>query len=211
MFQDNPTPFPHLLLCAMLHLDHVVPPPFSSLLPNMSDLGCAVRSDGTLKDASEIDWAFDKDDETTMPKSESSMPHPTHPFFTGPSHPTAVMAPAAYTAGSRRSNRSIRPSTRITDPNNAMNKSNPSTVAQASTSVGEKCKAPNSKPTHRVIQKVVTDSDSDDDENPSYSTQVSSEAENIDDVQSEFEVLQAMADKNHEVSTITQRTFYPVY
>ena len=56
-----------------------------------------------------------------------------------------------------------------------------------------------------VLQRI------NDDENPSYSMQVSSEAENIDDVQSEFEVLQAMADKNHEVSTITQRTFYPVY
>lgn len=55
---------------------------------NMStppDIGCAVRPDGTLKDASEIEWHFDKDDETPLTAPTPSAPtlHEIHPFFSG--------------------------------------------------------------------------------------------------------------------------------
>jgi len=51
------------------------------------DLGCAVHLDGSLKDASEIDWLFDKDDNTpftvTEKSPESGPPQTLHPFFSG--------------------------------------------------------------------------------------------------------------------------------
>ncbi|KAH9989994.1 hypothetical protein BJV77DRAFT_1069245 [Russula vinacea] len=59
-----------------------------------TDLGCAVNPDGSLKDAADIDWPFDVDDEV-------------------PSVPAAA-------AGSQCSGRIICPSNRILDPNNAM-------------------------------------------------------------------------------------------
>jgi hypothetical protein len=59
-------------------------------MPDSSDLGCAVRSDSSLKDASEIEWHYDEDDESPMASvsstlSTSSLPAKVHPFFTG--HP----------------------------------------------------------------------------------------------------------------------------
>jgi hypothetical protein len=36
------------------------------------DLGCAVHPDGSLKDASEIEWHFDKDDETPLTAAQKS-------------------------------------------------------------------------------------------------------------------------------------------
>ena len=101
-----------------------------------SEPGCAVRADGTLKDASEIEWHFDPDDDTPMalPTPPQPPPPPTqsvrevHPFFTG------HIAAAAPAAGARHSNCTVRPSARITDPNNAMIKaSTSSALAQPST------------------------------------------------------------------------------
>jgi hypothetical protein len=174
----------------------------------MSDPGCAVCSNGILKDASDIEWHFDKDDETPMALSMPLQPpppptqcvHDVHPFFTG--HKVAA-APVAIIAGSRCSNRAICPSAHITDPDNAMNKANSSTSAQPSSSVGEKCKAPHSEPACHVVQKVIADSDGkgqtdigsnlDDD---GHSTQADSD---VEEVQQEFEAIQAMADDNHQV------------
>ena len=59
-------------------------------MADSSDLGCAVRSDGTLKDASEIEWHFDEDDDLPIAPTgaTSSATHiptdvPMHPFFSG--------------------------------------------------------------------------------------------------------------------------------
>ncbi|KIL54818.1 hypothetical protein M378DRAFT_59353, partial [Amanita muscaria Koide BX008] len=98
---------------------------------DLSNLGCATRSDGTLKDASEIEWHFDKDDETpmltdTLAVTSSDSPTTTpviHPLFSG------CVAPAAFVAGSRRSTRTSCPSARVADPENAMAVSRPSTSA----------------------------------------------------------------------------------
>ena len=104
-------------------------------LPQPSpDLGCAVNLDGSLKDASEIEWHFDKDSDDETPlavtvaenslssasgpavSGESETSHTLHPFFLGHAH-----APAIFAAGSRRSGRAVRPSNHVVDPDNAMN------------------------------------------------------------------------------------------
>jgi hypothetical protein len=36
------------------------------------DLGCVIHPDSSLKDASEIKWHFDKDDETLLTAAEKS-------------------------------------------------------------------------------------------------------------------------------------------
>ena len=125
-------------------------------MSDSSDLGCAVRSDGSLKDASEIEWHYDEDDESLMApvsstSSTSGLPAKVHPFFTG--HP----APAKMVAGSRRSARALRPSARVLDPNNAMNKSASSSALNPSTANGKR-KAPPSPPSRRIARKVDTDS-----------------------------------------------------
>ncbi|KAJ6474858.1 hypothetical protein C8R45DRAFT_1160058, partial [Mycena sanguinolenta] len=77
-----------------------------------SILGCAQKADGTLRDASEINWFNDRDDEqpTSGPAASSFQPHP---FFTGTAKPVGKIA------GARRSARTTRPSARMIDPNNA--------------------------------------------------------------------------------------------
>jgi hypothetical protein len=71
-------------------------------MTDSSNFGCAVRSDGSLKDASEISWHYDVDDDLPIAPVGSTSSTPIsppniHPFFT--SHP----APAKMVAGSRRS------------------------------------------------------------------------------------------------------------
>ena len=96
-------------------------------LPQPSpDLGCAINHDGSLKDASEIEWHFDKDSDDETPLavtvaenslssasgpavSESESSQTLHPFFLG--HASAH-APAIFATGSRHSGRAIRPSNR---------------------------------------------------------------------------------------------------
>lgn len=167
-------------------------------MSDLSPLGCAVRSDGSLKDAAEIEWSFDKDDETPMTSLRPPPAQSVHPFFAG-----HVSAPAAFVAGSRRSNRSTRPSARVIDPNNVMNNPSPSTKTHPSRSVGEKRKAPNLKPARSVLRKVAAGSDSeretDGDDDTSHPTKVGSETGNTEDVQDEFKTLQAMADNDHRV------------
>ena len=65
---------------------------------------CAVRADGMLKDASEIDWFNNVDNDKPIPdlpanKIPLSLSTTLHPFFTG-SH-----APAIFVAGTHRSAR----------------------------------------------------------------------------------------------------------
>jgi hypothetical protein len=181
------------------HISSYFPSSQPHSFTNMSDSsapGCAIRSDGTLKEADEIIWHFDKDDETPMTVSNPLPTQSMHPFFTGHA------VPAAIVAGSRRSNRSTRPSARVTDPNNVMNKSSPSTKAESSSSASKKRKASHPKPSRHVVQKVITDSDSeqhtDCDDNASHPTQAR-ETGKTEIVQDEFEAIQEMADYDHQV------------
>jgi len=70
------------------------------------DLGCAVHTDGSLKDASEIEWHFDKDDETPLTAAEksprsgpaaSASSQTLHPFLLGHAQAPAIflVAPVA--------------------------------------------------------------------------------------------------------------------
>jgi len=168
------------------------------------DLGCAVRPDGSLKDASEIEWHFDKDDETPIASASQGSPTvapPTHPFF-------SAHAPAILVAGSRRSGRTARPSNRLVDPDNAM-----ASVAGTSSpqSIPRKRKAPQLKPTCRVIRRTVYISGDEGNSTSDYEDHASTmrpaqdeptDTEEIEDASGnlEYTSLKAMADADHEVS-----------
>lgn len=169
----------------------------SNTMPNSpdNDRGCAVRLDGNLKDASEIEWDYDPDGtvpipaDFTMATPFSTAPSKIHPFFTGQA------PPAIKLAGARRSTRIIRPSARAVDPDNMMNA--PSK---------RKASGPASK--RRVTRKTVAES------------QTRSEGENDDEIHSEpvgdttdaeeneaegpeageYGNLKAMADADHQVN-----------
>ncbi|KAJ7193210.1 hypothetical protein GGX14DRAFT_325415, partial [Mycena pura] len=78
-----------------------------------SNLGCAQNSDGSLRDASQIQFFNDVDDEQSISGPPSASSSVLHPFFTGNAHPVGIVA------GSRRSGRKPRPSARLVDPDNA--------------------------------------------------------------------------------------------
>ena len=87
-----------------------------STTPAVKDPGCAVDTDGNLKDASEIEWHYDKDDVDPMPgPSSSSNPTTVSSFFSKKPAPTTIIA------GSCWSTHTARPSARVLDPENAMN------------------------------------------------------------------------------------------
>lgn len=73
--------------------------------------GCAQNADGSLRNASQITWYHDADDEVPIPGPKCSA-LPPHPFFTGSAKPVGIVV------GSRRSARTTRPSARIADPDN---------------------------------------------------------------------------------------------
>jgi len=172
-------------------------------MTDSSDLGCAVRLDGSLKDASEIEWHNDPDNELpiTPVSSTSSTPATIHPFFTG--HP----APAVMAAGSRRSGRAVRPSARIVDPDNAMNKPAGSSSAPKSSVASYKRNAPPSPPSRRITRKIDTDSSDEYDANDGdtsiaeLSSQCleSSDAEQTENGTDKYDTLQSMADTDHQV------------
>ncbi|KAG1738530.1 hypothetical protein EDB19DRAFT_2025397 [Suillus lakei] len=80
----------------------------------MSD--STVGPNGKLKDASEIVWYNDVDDEQPIPSS-STIKSPLHPFFVGAAPPAAIIA------GARHSTRVPQPSMRILDPDNVASSS----------------------------------------------------------------------------------------
>jgi hypothetical protein len=145
-----------------------------------SDRGCAVRPDGTLKDASEIDWDYDPDDavaeqiDSTTAASSSSAPPKIHPFFTG----------------ARRSTRAARPSARTIDPDNVMN-------APAK----RKASSPTQK--RRLSRRIIVESQSDgeiNDKNYAESIPDTTDVEEIEESgDSEYERLKEMADADHQV------------
>ena len=200
------------------------------------DPGCAVNPDVSLKDTSEIDWSFDKEDETPLtvagnslgstsgPAISESEPSQTfHPFFMG-----HAQAPAIFVAGSRRSGRAICPSNRVVDPDNAMNSapgpsSTKSKVVPGPLAVTGKRKAPAQRSSRCVVQKTDHTSEDSDDNNsdvdtsdhiPSKSMHASGESTDIEAPsenaavvsEQEYALLKAMADADHEVSTTSSST-----
>jgi len=102
---------------------------------------CAVRADGTLKEALEINWFNNVNDDKLISELAanpipSSLSTTLHPIFTG-SH-----APTTFVAGTFHSARVSRLSTRVLDPNNIKGLSS-TTVA--------KCKARDDGHTTRCL------------------------------------------------------------
>jgi hypothetical protein len=146
-----------------------------------SDCGCTVQPDGTLKDASEIDWDYDPEevaaahiDSTTVAASSSSAPLTIHPFFTGACHSTHA----------------AHPSVRTMDPDNVMN-------ALA------KRKASSPTQYHRLSRKIVVESQSDGEINDKDYVESILDTTNIEEIEgpedSEYKCLKEMADADHQV------------
>ena len=158
---------------------------------------CAVRADGMLKDASEIDWFNNVDNDKPIPdlpanKIPLSLSTTLHPFFTG-SH-----APAIFVAGTRRSARVSWPSTKMLDPNN---------IEGSSSTTAVKCKAMDNMRTtgHLVVRKVSTEATSSDDDgsddNANPSVIVDGDVmETEDDPELVYMSTKAMGDADHEVN-----------
>ncbi|KAF8811332.1 hypothetical protein BYT27DRAFT_7003392, partial [Phlegmacium glaucopus] len=72
----------------------------------------AICPDCSLKDASEIQWFNDADDEQPISVPMAKASNPLHPFFAGAS------APSVPIAGARRLTQVTRPSMRTVDPDN---------------------------------------------------------------------------------------------
>jgi len=71
---------------------------------NAPNLGCAQHADGSLRDASEIEWTFDKDESILFPSvNEHEGSSLIHPFFTG------AIPPAMMVGGARRSTQTHHP------------------------------------------------------------------------------------------------------
>jgi len=174
-------------------------------MPDPSDLGCAIRPDNSLKDASEIEWSYDKDNDSPMaPVSSTSESSTTvHPFFTR-------CPPAKVVAGSRRSARALRPSARIRDPDNVMNNSASSSSAPNPSAANGKRKAPPSLPSRRIARKVDIDLGDECDAEYSFTAAASQPRSENSDTEPEtesgtnkYEALQSMADADHQVCHAT--------
>jgi len=111
--------------------------------------GDAVATDGSLKDASEIEWFNDADDEVPMQRSSRHLGSTTaltsaqslDKFFSS-------RAPAKKVGGARQSSRTRKPSRRAVDPDNAEG-------PDINTGSGGKWKTADSSSSCRVSRKVV--------------------------------------------------------
>ncbi|KAH9171696.1 hypothetical protein EDB89DRAFT_1906827 [Lactarius sanguifluus] len=184
-----------------------------------SDLGQAVRPDGTLKDASEIVWSYDVDESTPFPLD--NVPD-THPFFSG------GCAPATMVAGARRTARVPRPSQRACDAAEATAEATTSSslasagptarvprplqhardaaeaTTEATTSSSLASAGPGAKrkaltaavPNHRVMRKVDLDDDLADHSDDGATTEPNTEPASDD-----YESIKAMADADNEATS----------
>ncbi|KAG1747499.1 hypothetical protein EDD22DRAFT_759173, partial [Suillus occidentalis] len=100
---------------------------------NMSHDSCALNSDGTLKDASDIVFYNDPDNHAPLPQvppstsTQSMAPAPTSTQSAAKNAFSALFklghTPALIAAGSQRSTRTSRPSARVRDADNASSSS----------------------------------------------------------------------------------------
>ncbi|KAF7326553.1 hypothetical protein MVEN_02608500 [Mycena venus] len=190
-----------------------------------SALGCAQNSDGSLKDASQIIFFNDVDDEHPISGPQSSTPRPLAPIFAPKGKPLGLVAGSRRPSRSpRRSGRISRPSARLVDPDNA-EVPQPATAATAA-----KRKAANNPSTAipRKLPRVSTaaasndssDCEAEDDTSDAetMSMAVDTEPEAVDtepeevdtepeeealamQVDKEYESIKAMADVDHARAT----------
>ena len=122
--------------------------------PSDNFLAPACHANGSLKDTSEMEWSYDKDETLPFPDPESTVNKqvtaPTvHPFFTG------AAAPVQIVGGARHSMHTHHPSQCVL-------KAMPNSEDQAGPSSGNACgkrKAGVAPSGHRISRKVVTDTD----------------------------------------------------
>src|ERR1700677_1750857 len=157
--------------------------------PFTSNLGDAVRPDGTLKDASEIIWTYDADE---------SVPFPSGGDSGSLSVSSGILAPATSGAAVCWTARISRPSRRVLEAAEAELASS----APARKSSGIKRKAGNDLPddraTHKKVITVVSDdagNDSGDDASDSGTLSPPPTEPASDD----YEALRAMADADNQV------------
>lgn len=169
---------------------------------NSSYLGNAVHSDGTLKDASEIDWLFNRSDNEALLSGLSVVAEVSgsdgpelHPFF------SETLQLATFSAGQCRSGHATHPSNCIINPNNAMGVSAVATGKRKATSTRSTC---NVKPKPKIVS--IPSEDEEDKEDDTYNAPMPTEVptdinEEADD--EEYETLKAMANVDHKMSTVT--------
>ena len=151
--------------------------------PIASNLGDAVRSDGTLKDASEIIWSYDADESIPFPSGDNA--HSSPPSG-GHAPPTAVTAHAV-----RQTSRVSRPCRHYLEEDEVESAS--STVAPKTSGVKRKAASDPPGATRKIIVNVVSDDDSSDGRAPSPSPPPTEPASD------DYEALQAMADTDNQV------------
>ena len=166
------------------------------------DLGDAVRPDGTLKHASEINWAFDADESIPFPAGQNAGDHTASLG----SHAPDVMGDSIC-----RTTRLCCPSRCVLDALDA--------EAACPRPRTTKRKPPQDIPSRRVSRKVVIDVDDDDgndagdsdndddddsdgDSDNGIATEPASEA-----MSEEYDTLRAMADADNQVCPSTAPTF----
>jgi hypothetical protein len=125
----------------------------------MSEDCCALNADGTLKDASEITFFNDPDDEVPLPQPSSSTTSAKDAFSI---LLKAGRTPATVAAGSRRSGRPSKPSARIRDADNACGLSSSTNPRKRALS-----SATDHPPRKKTVMRILSPLDSEDEEIPS--------------------------------------------
>lgn len=151
------------------------------------NLGDAVRSDGMLKDASEIVWSYDADDSIPFPSGSASVSHNSHPTS------ASRRASATVVAAVRRTTRVSRLSRRFLEED--LEAELPK--APTCKSSGGKRKAASALPNRRAKCKtidVVSDGDCDGESDGGTSLPPPTELASDD-----YESLKAMADADNQV------------
>ena len=154
--------------------------------PLASNLGDAVRPDGTLKDASEIVWNYDADESLPFPSGGDSAPA---------SVSSGTLAPATSVAAVRRTARVSRPSWRVLEAGEAE-------LASIRKTSGVKRKAASDPHDDRATRgKVITvvSDDAGDDSGDGASDGGTPSPPPTEPASDDYEALTAMADADNQV------------
>lgn len=151
--------------------------------------GCAVRADGTLKEADEIEFFNDPSDEVPLPSSASaSAPANLDSFITAKGSGLRGK-PAAMIGGARRSTRAPRPSAKVRDSGPSL-----STVPAKRTAGPTTAKAPVLK--HARLREA----DDDDDDVPALCEVSDEESDDDNDDDEEVDRVRLMGESDRKVS-----------
>lgn len=181
----------------------------------MSERGCAQDENGNLLSPSKIKWYNDVDDE--LPISDGNAALPSSSSTLSCSKPTVLTRFfAPVDTGARRSTRTTRPSTKVTDPDNAESHALyvPSGgKRKASTQAAGGTQQP------RRIRKVIEDSDNDisdgvsldtGDANNDYVELTEKESDDEEDIEANYASTKALGDADRKVCVLYRRSYRKV-